>query len=89
MMDGMCGLEPKWPMHQAVRPIKPGVVRKQIEKNRHGQIPKRKCADFRVDLRPAKIIPTPSHNTGRNAVDSRAGQAPADLTLNLVIEASI
>jgi len=89
MMDGMGGLEPERPMHQAVRPIKPSIVRKQIEKNRHRHIPKRKCADIGVNLRPAKIVPAPSHNTGRDAIDGSTGKAPANLSLNLVIKASI
>lgn len=89
MVNRMCGLKPEWPMHQAVRPIKPRVVRKQIKKNRRGYIPKRKCADIGVNLRPAKVVPAPSHNTGRDAIDGGTGKAPADLTLNLFIKASI
>ena len=89
MVNGMGGLEPKWPMHQAVRPIKPSVVHKQIEENRHRQIPQWKRGHIGVDLSPAQAIPAPSDNARRNAVDSSTGQAPADLTPDLAVKAIV
>lgn len=89
MVDRMRGLEPIWPMHQAVGPIKPSIVRKKIQEDRNWQIPEWKGTDLSINLCPAEAVPTPSNYPTRDAVNCRAREAPANLALNLAVETSV
>lgn len=89
MVDRMCGLEPIWPMHQAVGPIKPSIVRKKIQEDRGWQIPERKGIDLRINSCPTKAVPTPSDNPARYAVNCSTREAPANLALDLAVETGI
>ena len=83
MMNGMRGAKPPWPVHQSVGPIKPCVMREKERENRQRQIPERICADIRINLRPARILPAPCNNAGRNAVHRRRYQRPPYLPAHL------
>ena len=89
VMHSVRRLEPERAMHQPVRPVKPGVVRKKVQKHRHRQIPKRKCANVAVNLGPTKIVPSPSDDAGRNSIYGGAGEAPSNFALNLLVEAIV
>lgn len=89
MVDGMRRFKPEWTVHQAMRPIEPGIVRKEIKEHGDWQVPERKRVHIAVNLRPAKAVPTPSHNSGRDAVNGGARKAPTNLALYLLIEAVI
>ena len=89
MVDGMRGLEDGRAVHPAMRPVEPGVVRKEIEQHRHRQIPERPGMGIGVDPRPPAILPAPGDDPGRHAVDRGGGQAPPDLASDLRIEPGI
>ena len=89
MMDSVRDLEPKRAMHQPVCPIKPCVVRKQIQQYRQRQMPEWISANITVNHRPAEIIPSPSDNPRRNAVNRGTGEAPPDFAADLLVKAEI
>ncbi len=89
MMNGMGGLEDGGPVHPAMRPVEPGVVRDQIEQHRNRPVPERPGVDVGVDLRPAAILPAPGDDPGRHAVDRGGGEAPPDFPPDLRVEPGI
>ncbi len=89
MMNGMGGLEDGGPVHPAMRPVEPGVVRDQIEQHRNRPVPERIAMDIRIDPRPAAILPAPGDDPRRHAVNGGGGQTPGDFAPDLRIEAGI
>ena len=89
MMHCMCQFKPVRAVHQAVRPVKPGVVRKEIEENRKRQIPERVIADIFINSCPAPVLPRPHDKAGRYAVNDGTGQRPENLSPDLRFERSI
>jgi len=59
MMYRMRQSEQRWPMHCAMRPVEPRVLRKQINHCREGQIPQGVLERIEIHLRPAQVAPTP------------------------------
>lgn len=76
-------------MHPAMSPVKPGIVRKKIEKNGQRPVPKRIITDVGIHARPAMIFPAPGQYAGGDPVNRGTGKAPADLTPDLTIKADI
>ena len=74
------------PVHPAVRPVEPCIVREQAERERHRPPPERPSMEIGIDARPAVRAPAPGEDARRDTVDRRRGQAPADLAPHLPVE---
>jgi hypothetical protein len=89
VMNGVRGLEPPRPVHQAVGPIKPRVMPDQKKQNRKRSIPKRPIGAVRVNLGPALVLPPPSDDACRYPVNRRTGEGPANLSPDLGLKPGI
>jgi len=89
MMDGVGGLEDGGPVHPAMRPVEPGVVRDQVQQHRNRPVPERPGVDIGVDLRPSPILPAPGDDPRGHAVNRGGGEAPPDFPPDLRIEPGI
>lgn len=85
MMDRMRRLEPERAVHQAVCPIKPCVMRKEVQEDRQRQIPNRVIANIAVNQSPTQIVPSPGNDTRRNAINRGTRKAPADFAADLLV----
>ena len=73
--------DPEWgrPVHPAVSPVKPCVVRNEEEQHGNRQPPQRKIMRVAINPRPAARLPAPRHNPRWHTIDRCRGEAPADL----------
>ena len=87
MVDGVDGLEQPRPVHPAVRPVKPGVVEEQVERDA-GQPPQRGAkAEISGDRGETEEAPAGEHDACGDAVNHGGKQRPADLVADLAAAA--
>ncbi len=89
VVDGVRDAKPMRHMHPAMRPVKPAIMRKQVEKNRQRPIPERHCGKVFINQRPAPVLPPPGNNASRKPVNRGTGQAPQDLAPDLRVEPDV
>ena len=89
MMHGMGDPEPFGLMHPAMRPVKPCVMREQIDEQRYRQIPERIGCHIAIDRGPSAFLPAPHHHARRDAIDGSAIERPAHLPPHLRAHAMV
>ena len=89
VVDGVGGAEPEGAVHQAVGPVKPGVVQREIKQDREGDIPKRLRVHVSIDPRPAPVLPSPGEDARWHAVNRGGGERPENLSPDLRFQARI
>jgi len=89
MMHRMGDAKGLGPVHPAMRPVKPCVMRGQVKQHRHGKVPDREGCDIGIDARPSTRLPSPCDDPGGDAVNQRGQQRPADLPTHLPLQPAI
>jgi hypothetical protein len=86
MMNSVRNLKPVRPVHQTVRPVKPCIMHKQVEKHRKRQIPERIISGAVINPRPSPVLPRPHDEPSRHAVNRGTGKRPKNFTPNLRLQ---
>ena len=89
MVYGMGDAEPLGPVHPAMCPVEPGVMREEVEEQRKRQVPQRVGGQIGVDHRPPPFLPAPGHYSCRHAVNRCRYKRPAHFPANLQRQAAV
>jgi hypothetical protein len=89
MMDRMGDAKQLWPVHPAMRPVKPCVMRREVEQHGNRQPPERIAVHILIYSRPAQRLPAPGDHAGGHAINQRRQQRPADFAPHLPFQPAI